>query len=214
MNQWLTGAINKLWGTSSSDLYAVGNNGLIAHYDGSSWRRIESPAFGGTGGTELDVRDIWGAIDNRTGEKQILAIACNDGVDRKLIEIKDKRANLLPDSGLSKFVYSIWFVPNRQYYIIGAGIHYKHSLAESIWKRYEAGVITRYESCEVFGNDINDVFVSGSFLEIVHFNGSTWYNYQNEIPHRYAAVGVKMRNNVVIMVGLEGSRAIAIVGKR
>ncbi|HRS52084.1 MAG TPA: hypothetical protein P5268_07510, partial [Candidatus Marinimicrobia bacterium] len=30
MNPWLTGAINKLWGSSSNDLYAVGNNGLIA----------------------------------------------------------------------------------------------------------------------------------------------------------------------------------------
>jgi len=32
--------VNKLWGSSSSDLYAVGNNGNIAHWDGVSWRKI------------------------------------------------------------------------------------------------------------------------------------------------------------------------------
>jgi hypothetical protein len=47
--------INKLWGTSSDNLYAVGNNGTIAHYDGSEWQRIESPE-----GTDLEFTDISG----------------------------------------------------------------------------------------------------------------------------------------------------------
>jgi hypothetical protein len=46
--------VNKLWGTSSNDIYAVGNNGLIAHYDGRSWSKIES-------GTELQFLDIYGS---------------------------------------------------------------------------------------------------------------------------------------------------------
>jgi hypothetical protein len=53
MNPWLTGAINKLWGSSSNDIYAVGNDGLIAHYDGRSWSKQE-------GGTNVDLNDIYG----------------------------------------------------------------------------------------------------------------------------------------------------------
>ncbi|MCZ7616344.1 MAG: hypothetical protein M5T52_23010 [Ignavibacteriaceae bacterium] len=43
----LTGwSINKIWGSSSRNLYVVGNNGNIVFYNGTSWSRIES-------GTEL-----------------------------------------------------------------------------------------------------------------------------------------------------------------
>ena len=54
----LTGAINKMWGSSSSDLYVVGNGGNIAHYNGSSWTKIAS-------GTTLDIQDIWGSTNEK-----------------------------------------------------------------------------------------------------------------------------------------------------
>ena len=40
---------NRMWGTSSSDFYIVGNTGLVAHKNGSTWTKIES-------GTTLDVQ--------------------------------------------------------------------------------------------------------------------------------------------------------------
>jgi len=55
VNPLLTGSINKIWGTSSSDLFVVGNVGNIVHYNGSSWSKIES-------GTERTFFDIWGII--------------------------------------------------------------------------------------------------------------------------------------------------------
>jgi len=45
--------VDKLWGSSPSDIYAVGINGAIAHYDGARWRRFES-------GTQLSVYDVFG----------------------------------------------------------------------------------------------------------------------------------------------------------
>jgi hypothetical protein len=67
----------------------------------------------------------------------------------------------------------------------------------------------------VRGNDINDVFVTGSFLEIVHFNGTTWHNYRDVIPPRNAAVGrIAVHGNLMITVGLDGQNALVIVGKR
>ncbi|MBL0177150.1 MAG: hypothetical protein IPP94_18205 [Ignavibacteria bacterium] len=47
--------INKIWGTSSSNIYIVGDNGSIAHYNGSTWRKIES-------GTTLPIRGLSGAM--------------------------------------------------------------------------------------------------------------------------------------------------------
>ena len=56
-------SINKIWGTSSEDLYIVGNGGNIVHYSGPTggWQKIES-------GTELNINDIWGNYNERTSE--------------------------------------------------------------------------------------------------------------------------------------------------
>ncbi|NWG28280.1 MAG: glucosyl transferase, partial [Ignavibacteriaceae bacterium] len=62
--------VNKIWGSSSSDLYVVGNNGNIVHYNGTRWSRIES-------GTELNINDIWGDYNEKTNEWEILAVASN-----------------------------------------------------------------------------------------------------------------------------------------
>jgi len=50
-------SINKLWGTSSYNLYGVGDKGMIAHYNGSSWQKMES-------GTTVDLNDIFGLDAN------------------------------------------------------------------------------------------------------------------------------------------------------
>ena len=62
--------INKIWGTSSNDLYIVGTNGQIAHFNGQSWQRIES-------GTTLNINDIWGDYNEKKQEWEILAVASN-----------------------------------------------------------------------------------------------------------------------------------------
>ncbi|MGA8265449.1 MAG: hypothetical protein WB779_13480 [Ignavibacteriaceae bacterium] len=56
-NVWGQDQINKIWGSSSQDLYIVGNTGSIAHYNGSTWQKIES-------GTTTDIIDIWGVTNN------------------------------------------------------------------------------------------------------------------------------------------------------
>lgn len=52
--------VNKIWGSSRGDMYVVGNNGNIAHYNGQSWKRIES-------GTISVIGDISG-IQSKNGE--------------------------------------------------------------------------------------------------------------------------------------------------
>jgi hypothetical protein len=38
-----TGAhLMSVWGTSSNDVYAVGSNGTILHYDGTAWSQMAS----------------------------------------------------------------------------------------------------------------------------------------------------------------------------
>jgi len=63
-------------------VYAVGNGGGIARYDGTSWRRLES-------GTTAEIRDIWGAVDPVTDTRTILSAVSNqfEPGDRKILRI-------------------------------------------------------------------------------------------------------------------------------
>jgi len=49
-------ALTDVWGTSSSDIFAVGYSGTIAHWDGSIWSLMENPAEDYEG-----ITGIWGS---------------------------------------------------------------------------------------------------------------------------------------------------------
>jgi hypothetical protein len=200
------GTVTALWGTSSADLYGVGNVGTVVHYDGRYWTQLQSV-------TTLPINDISGA-QNSSGQWEILAVASNDQ-DRRLLQIQGTIVSILPDSGLSNTLFGVWFVPGVHYYVVGTGIHYKNRLDEPVWNRYPSGVVTSYASGGIRGNGANDVFVVGSFFEVVHYNGSTWYNYQKEIPLTNGAFGrVAVKGDLVIAVGLEGQQAAVLIGRR
>jgi len=198
---------NAIWGTASSNIYFVGNNGTIVHYDGTTFTRLAS-------GTDLDIRDIWGATDPITGQMQILAVASND-TRRQLLEIRGTTVQSLPVQGLATDIAGVWFIPHQIYYVVGAGIHYKRTLDDTTWRRYPPGAVTSYYSEGVRGTGVNNVFVAGSFLELVHFNGLYWHNFRAVIPPRSGAVGpVAVSKDQMVTVGLIGQQAIIIRGKR
>jgi len=57
-----THALFKVWGTSADNVFAVGDNGWIVHYDGEQWEEQAS-------GTPADLISLWG-----TGPDEILAV--------------------------------------------------------------------------------------------------------------------------------------------
>ncbi|MDY0081659.1 MAG: glucosyl transferase [Ignavibacteriaceae bacterium] len=202
--------VNKIWGSSNSNLYVVGNNGSIVFYNGSQWRRIES-------GTDLPIRDIWGDFNIRTSTYEILAVAAEVAINNgsKVLRIDGSSVTEEINNGLSWDVGGIWFKSGSKYYIAGAGIHYKHFLSDSIWNRYLPGVVTNYVGYGTRGSDINDVFAAGSFLEIAHFNGLSWHNYLDEISSTSGAFGrIVVKGNMMVAVGSESGRALIVIGKR
>ena len=49
--------LNAIWGSGGDDIFAVGDNGKMLHFDGSSWAQMES-------GTDEDLYDVWGSGPN------------------------------------------------------------------------------------------------------------------------------------------------------
>jgi hypothetical protein len=204
------GSINKIWGTPGN-MYFVGNRGTIAHYDGVRWRRIES-------GTGLDVKDVWGTTNPRTAQVEVLALSSTFNTqvqESRVLRITGTTVTPLDNTGLSPSLRGIWFVPGKRYYVVGAGIHQKRMLSDSLWRVYPSGEVTHYHSGGVRGTDINDAFVAGSFREVVHFNGVSWHRYMSLMPGSSGSFGpVAIRGNLIVSVGLVSQYALVAIARR
>ena len=208
VNPLLTGEIKKIWGTSSNDLYIVGNSGNIAHYNGQIWSRVES-------GTELNINDIWGDYNQKTQEWEILVVASNifHSLDKEVIKIDNTDIQTLNINGIEETLRSVWFESNRKYYVVGSGTYEKNKLTEDIWKGDPLD-ITNYFENRIRGNDINDVYVVGAFGEFLHFNGVRWKSHLNETGlFNGAFLSVDVKNNLVVSVGYEATQAKIMTGQ-
>jgi len=201
--------VNKIWGSNSNDLYVVGNNGNIAWYNGTLWTKIES-------GTELNVNDIWGDFNEKTGEWEILAVASNifSSLEKEVIKINHLNSQILSSDGIDETLRSVWFKSNIKYYTVGSGTYKKNKLSDAIWEGNPLD-ITNYFENRIRANDINDVFIAGALGELLHFNGVRWKSYLNEtglFNGAYLSAGIK--NNILVAVGYEATQAKIIVGNR
>ena len=195
----------KMWGSSSSNLYVVGNNGNIAYYNGQSWQGIAS-------GTTTNINDIWGIDDPSTGNSLVLCTVTNryHSGDHKLLSISGDRANeyiTWPYTGL----YGIWFNSTRNIYIVGGGAYvYKNENLKTF------NVPSSYYLTRVKGNNLNDIYIATAGAEILHFNGMNWAGMSEGIYGKYEGLDVK--GNTVALVGynIEGGmvgKAVVTIGK-
>jgi hypothetical protein len=209
MNSLLAGAINKIWGISSNDLYAVGGSGTIVHYNGSGWTKIES-------GTTLAIYDIYGAKNNKTGEIDVYAVATDEfyTYDKAILRINGNIVTSLSYDSIPYRIHGIWFKPNQKYYVVGSGIYSKHSiLTREAWQWHHLS-LTNYYINDIDGNDVNDIIACGAYGELLHFNGVSWNSYISQTFMSGAYTRVSLKGNLFIVVGYKTPLAVVTVGKR
>ncbi len=205
-------SINKIWGTSSSNLYIAGNGGSIAHHYNGEWQKIES-------GTDLPIQDTWGTYDKENDDNEIMCIASDKyyGGGPELFKIENNNVVPLPIEGLSWSISSIWFKNKYKTYIVGDGI-FVRDYPNDKWKNITEGITTYYIH-SIRGSGNNDIVVSGAGGELVHFNGSTWRSYRgNSLPAFYGNYySAAIKENIICAVGeavLDKSKAIIVLGFR
>jgi hypothetical protein len=201
-NVWGPYQMNKIWGSSSNDLYVVGNNGNIAHYNGINWARIMS-------GTTLPFQDIWGASGD-DGERQILAIASNkfSTGGKYLVRLFENSAVHMNDAiSTAVSLSGIWFVPNSKYYMVGDGIYNKHLLSENIWQFDQIISLIQYYPYCIRGVGINDLVVCGDAGTISHFNGANWRIFER-INLYDRLLSVSTIKDIVITVGIRYNNSL------
>jgi len=203
-------SVSRAWGTNSSNMYFVGLNGTIVHYNGTTWQRIES-------GTTLDVYDIWGDRNCSTGQHEVFAVAAKQFVsfEKEIFRVSAITATEVPVDSIPYSLQGIWFRPGRHYYVVGSGMYAKRSI-ESIgpWQWLHPGV-TQYYTYAIRGTQLNDFVVCGSFGEVLHFNGVTWKSFRDVTGIAQGTYyGIALRENLIVAVGYDSPRAIVARGSR
>ncbi len=202
-------SIKKMWGTSGSDFYVVGSEGLIAHYNGSAWQKLDS-------GTTVDIQDIWGALDPQSGEYEILAVASFGPVNPteiKILQIRGTTITSVSNDGLPPGLSSTWFIPAKKYFVVGDGVFHTNELGNP-WQADTTHPLL-YKST-IRGNAVNDIIISGGFGLVSHFNGAGWRHYNGqELPTFFGTYGsLDYQSNFLAAVGWIGEQAIVLCGWR
>jgi len=196
-------SVNKLWGTDNNNIYAVGKNSTISHYNGQTWQKIET-------GTELDIVDIHGNT-----EQGVVAVASKlfESSDNAILKINENNTvDLLSNEGIPGAIESIWFDESGVSYIVGVGMFRKSNLAASEnWRSFRQGISDNY-MFDIDANGLNDIMVSGDTGELLHFNGAGWTSFKNGFRGYLYAVDVYA--NLAVAVGFDGGRAIIMLGVR
>ena len=224
VNPLLTGAINKIWGSSRTDLFVVGNEGNIAHYHNGIWTKIES-------GTTTDLTDIYGTPDDKEiwscgwsyndGRVSILSIKENN-----IESIWDSQTNTTLNIYRGTLLNSLYANGNKEFVFVGGQV-LRHSLFDKSKVKLEW--IKTYNGSKVLelgnygyrikGSNKNNIFAAGDAAMIWHFNGSTWFKNSELYNLDDRLYGLAVAENTIIAVGkrytpgtLGGS--LLIIGRR
>lgn len=201
-------SVEKIWGSAPDNIYAVGYSGTLVHYNGKSWKQIDT-------GTDLDIQDIWGDYDELTGEWEILAVASdryqNNG--RKVLKIEGGRVIELITDGLPWSLKTLWFKSKRKYLVGGDGIFNKNDIIDELWSNKLLD-ITRYYTYRISGNSLIDITICGAYGELLHYNGERWESFHNEtgINGKYYSIDIK--GNIIAAGGQHNNSACIIIGRR
>jgi hypothetical protein len=167
---WGAFTINKLWGTSSNNLFLVGENGSIAQYANGTWTKMESH-------TTVDLWDIWGIDDTHVWAT---GLNSRDG-HSVVLQYNGKQWTTLYDSDTQPFQTKYQFSrvwtdnPSRIYLDGGSGLHIMNLNNFIISSQINTG--QTYISYCLRGTRQNDIFDGGPAGEFSHGNGFSWYLY-------------------------------------
>ena len=183
--------ILRLWGNSGNDVFAVGYEGTILHYNGTSWSAQNS-------GTTQDILSVWGnsasdvfavggngvilhyngtswsALNSGT-TTWLLGVWGNSGSDLFAVDINGSILHYNGTSWLKQIngdlLSGAWGSSDNDVFAVGYNGTILHSNGTT-WSGQSSG--TTYLLNGVWGSSASDVFVVGENGTIVHYNGTSW----------------------------------------
>src|SRR5690606_16311054 len=154
-------SVSKVWGSSPNNIYFVGRVGSIAYYNGQNFSKIES-------GTSTNINDVWGIVNDKNETIVYCPVSSYFTHGHKRIErIKNNQVDSI-SWNMNRLLYSTWTNSERYLYVCGSGVFENK---KGNWKEIN---ITSVATNRIRGNNMNDIFVTGDFGFVAHFNGIVW----------------------------------------
>ncbi len=209
--------IESIWGTSSSNIYFVGLNGSIVHYDGIICTEMESR-------TNVDLKDVDGTPDG----EHVFAVGWKQSGENIVLEFTGDAWNEL--------YYNELYLPTDSTYgrVTAVGVFgdtATFSTKAGLWKYNfisQSSMIIPSTVVKTYGLDIidisgvyeNDIIIVSLGARILHFNGMSWYRYEN-ITDTFGFQNVYLNGGDIfrdfaIVVGYccNGNHSIVVTGIR
>jgi len=195
-----------IWGTSSSNLYFVGYQGSIVHYDGSTFRKMNS-------GTPIDLEDVYGSGTNvyATGSKdaeeysgQSVALHGRNGTWETVRHEYAFYPQKYSDWGK---ICSPWAYGKYGYFMAYSGLMRYNPENDNVEEWFSVSEMNTFHLniIKLKGNALNDIIHINNWAHIVHYNGETWLPIEdvfNQYPDGGIDVeGMDFKGDVVAIVG-------------
>lgn len=151
--------LNNIWVRARADVYAVGNFGVLLHYDGTAWSNvITSPPIP----MGIDLKSIWGSDAND------YYIVTSDAAEKNLLHVKD---GALSFEGMASSLQGIWGTAANNVYGVGLGGVIVHFNGTS-WEPMSSG--TNQTLFAVSGADAARVIAISTSGAFTLFDGTSW----------------------------------------
>lgn len=150
-----------VWGSGSNDIFAVGMQGTILHYDGIEWTKMSS-------GTTAWLRGVWGSSSSNIIAAGHTGYPESNGV----VLHYDGNSWSEMDIGTTAMMFGVWGSSENNIFLVGANgtvLHYDGNE----WTSINSG--TTRTLYGVWGNSTTDIFIVGSIGTILHYDGSLWH---------------------------------------
>ena len=164
---------NAIWASSPDDIYFVGDNGSIVHYDGSGFTRMESR-------TESELKDIGGTPDgqyifatgwNQTGHS--IALEMENGEWQAMYE--GTSYYLEPQVSEFGLLTSVDVYADTSYFTTTVGLlKYNFITHEFFLSAEDQSPFYDYNFVDIFVTSETDMMLFSRVFSRLHYNGSTW----------------------------------------
>jgi hypothetical protein len=192
-------------GTSSTDVWMVGEKGRIAHWNGSAFSAH-------TSGTTATLWGVWAFAANDAwavggtpggGTAQPNDVVLHfDGTSWK--------PEALPDAPLGRSLFKVWGTSSNDLYVVGE--------AGTIWHRKSASWILESKTplatgtlFTVYGCSANEVYAVGG-SDVLRSDGTTWSRVTIDLSSQVNGVSCAGSGNVAV-VGFGGLKQRLVSGK-
>lgn len=194
--------INKIWGMDSNNLYVVGNESNVAHYQNGQWMRIES-------GTDVDLKDIYGTRDGENiwisgyeDFKPTVLLKISNSIIEIVFNTRDYLSGFNPDH-ISGEITSVWTNSNNFVYVTTPYSLYRKSIYidPSREEALRFGDPLSWLGRRSRGTEINNIFIAGNRGNVHHYNGVTFKSYQELANNGVTYYSLDVKNNLTVLCG-------------